>query len=84
MSRTCEKWAVYGVRCLLPMHAISSSFIGSAQGHALLVEFRAQLSLALTEMKDHMSQALNDPTEASKIYAELMLRQINMLERLFL
>ena len=68
----------------VPMHAISSSFIGSAQGHALLVEFRAQLSLALTEMKDHMSQALNDPTEASKIYAELMLRQINMLERLFL
>ena len=68
----------------IAMPALTAFFPQSAQGNALLVEFRAQLSLALSEMKDHMSQALNDPTEASKIYAELMLRQINMLERLFL
>jgi hypothetical protein len=68
----------------VPMHAISSSFLGSARGETLLKEFRTQLLLVIDDPQENILNAIDTTAEASQVYTELMLRQVNLLRRLFL
>jgi ankyrin repeat protein len=68
----------------ISMSTLTAFFSESPQGQALLKEFRTQLLLAIDDAQENILHAPNVTDEAAQIYAELMLRQVNMLKRLFL
>lgn len=68
----------------VPLLALTVLFPQSPQGQALLKEFRTQLLLAIDDAQENILNAITTTAEASQVYTELMLKQVNLLRRLFL